>query len=346
MSAGLRIFEEGSMHGNGITMPRNTAMRGIAAVIVVAVLAVASPAPAQVLRPLTVSVFLQQPMPRSFTDWQRNDRTLVSVTIVNPPGNPVIPNVRLSITITDVDKGNVVAYTKDLDPSMPRITLPAGPSTTVRSGRDIINANAITIDAALKATAIATNSLPEGNFDFCLKLLAEDGSEIPFVGKSCSSFGVVIPDPPSLVYPADEMTLPKDALPQFHWTPAAPVASYVVVSYTLRVAPVFAGQNPRDAIERNELLLLTTTPITSYQYLPTDRPYAFFHDAARWAWQVQALDDIGKPVGSNEGKSPIYTFVFDTIPPLTPPKAEAPPPPPPPVPTPPPDLPGGRGRFP
>src|SRR5258706_15464574 len=95
-----------------------------------------------------LSVTLAQPMPKSFTEWQRNDRNLVMVTVRNFDPTPY-NNVRLSGVVKDEDHNKNVAWTMDNDPRMPRFTIPARlspgvPGIIVLKGRDCINGSAIT----------------------------------------------------------------------------------------------------------------------------------------------------------------------------------------------------------
>lgn len=303
---------------------------------------------------VVMNVMLQQPMPRSFAEWQRSDRSLVIVTIVNY--DPIAyNNVRLSAIVRDIDNGKIVARTIDNDPRMPRFNIPAkntfgAPGTLILRGRDCINANAIVIDPGVRTQAITTNSLPEGNFEFCAKLLKEDNSELATTGNAseCQSFGVVIPDPPVLVSPADSQGFELGTLPFFAWTPAAPLPPGTIAVYWVKIAPIFPGQSPQDAIDHNNVLLNKRLPITSYQYMPDDLLFStFFSQTTTFAWQIRANDlEYDRPLTQNEGKSDVRTFHFDKPVKLTPPPPPPQPPAPPPPPPPPVDRDASGGRKP
>lgn len=278
-----------------------------------------------------IFVHLQQPMPHSFTEWQRNDKNLVWVEIRNyDPAS--YPNVRLSGSVKFQNGGRVVASTKDADPSMPRFMVPQRmapgvASVTILRGRECINANAIAIDNQIRAQAITTNSLPEDAFEFCVKLLKEDGTDLTSsgTGDECASFSVVLADPPQLIMPQDQEGLPALTLPRFVWAPVAPVPPGTVITYWLKIVPVFTGQSTRDAIDHNEVLYRAAMPVTAYQYMPSDRAFSAFPGAIAFAWQIEAIDETGKPITSNEGKSDISQFHFDPQAALTQPPMPDPP---------------------
>jgi len=271
---------------------------------------------------VVMNITMQQPMPHSFSAWQTNDKTLIIVTIQNFDA-VTYTNIRLSGIVKDEDNNVVYARTNDNDPRMPRFTLPASPALNVPGvlvlhGRECIDINTIIIDPTLKSQAVATNSLPDRNYSFCVKLLKEDGSELPYSGNGCSNFSVLHADPPTLISPEDQQLLPWGTMPVFSWTQVGPVSPGTMISYWLKVVPVFRSQTPRDALERNEVLFRMSMPMTSYQYLPSNLPFSTYPAAVSFAWQVQALDETNQPITSNDGRSDIHTFRFEAPPALTP----------------------------
>ncbi|MEK9138841.1 MAG: hypothetical protein AAB393_17105, partial [Bacteroidota bacterium] len=83
---------------------------------------------------VSLTLTLKTPMPSQLSAWEK-DKTLVQAIIINTSGT-TYQNVRASFTIEDLDKGKVVASSKDNHPKMPRFNLPAG-GTVVRSGPDL-----------------------------------------------------------------------------------------------------------------------------------------------------------------------------------------------------------------
>lgn len=271
---------------------------------------------------VVMSIVMAQPMPHSFSAWQSNDRNLIIVTIQNFDA-VTYTNVRLSGVVKDEDNGVVYARTNDNDPRMPRFVIPASPALNVPGvlilhGRDCIDINTIIIDPTLKSQAIATNALPDRNYSFCVKILKEDGTELPYTGNGCSNFSVLHADPPTLIAPEEEQSLKWGTMPVFNWTQVGPVTPGTMITYWLKVVPVFAAQTSRDAMEHNEVLFRMAMPMTTYQYVPSNLPFTTYPLAIGFAWQITALDETNQPLSSNDGKSDIHTFKFDAPPVLTP----------------------------
>ncbi|MFN3393117.1 MAG: carboxypeptidase regulatory-like domain-containing protein, partial [Candidatus Thermochlorobacter sp.] len=181
-----------------------------------------------------------------------------------------------------------------------------GISTTTFFGRDLVSEQAITYDQNLISTAVTTNSIPEGNYEFCVRILNAAGQAIAEV--PCRTFTVLIPDPPAIVSPVDNAELLATAPPTFVWTPVQFVSN---VRYNLRIAPLFAGQNRRQAIESNPPLVNQTGIVgTSFFYSPSLPSFNLYAQAVGWVWQVQAVNARGVPVTRNEGRSEIGVFKF------------------------------------
>jgi hypothetical protein len=159
-----------------------------------------------------------------------------------------------------------------------------------------------------------------------VKILDQTGrtlAEVP-----CRTFTVLIPDPPTIVSPADNAELLSQAPPTFVWTPVQFVGN---VRYNLKIAPLFAGQNRRQAIESNPPLVNQSGIVgTSFFYTPSLPSFSLYAQAIGWVWQVQAVDTRGVPVTRNEGRSEIGAFKFKALAPTAQRPPTQPPPPPPP----------------
>jgi hypothetical protein len=280
----------------------------------------AEPASAQ----LSATLSIRTPAPPQLSTWI-NDRTVVQLIVINR-GSAALPNCRASFFIRNIENQNIIARSNDNSAAVPRFTIPAGMSTTTFFGRDLVSEQAIDYDQRLISTAVATNSIPEGNYEFCVKILDQTGrtlTEVP-----CRTFTVLIPDPPTIVSPADNAELLSQAPPTFVWTPVQFVGN---VRYNLKIAPLFAGQNRRQAIESNSPLVNQSGIVgTSFFYNPSLPSFSLYAQAIGWVWQVQAVDTRGVPVTRNEGRSEIGLFKFKqpTSTPQKPPPQPLPPPPP------------------
>jgi len=277
---------------------------------------------------LSATLNIRTPAPPQLSTWI-NDRTVVQLIVINR-GSAALPNCRASFFIRNIENQNIIARSNDNSAAVPRFTIPAGVSTTTFFGRDLVSEQAVDYDQRLISTAVTTNSIPEGNYEFCVKILDQTGrtlAEVP-----CRTFTVLIPDPPTIVSPADNAELLSQAPPTFVWTPVQFVGN---VRYNLKIAPLFAGQNRRQAIESNPPLVNQSGIVgTSFFYTPSLPSFSLYAQAIGWVWQVQAVDTRGVPVTRNEGRSEIGLFKFKQ-PTSTPQKPPPQPPPPPPPPSPP-----------
>ncbi len=274
---------------------------------------------------LSATLNIRTPAPPQLSTWI-NDRTVVQLIVINR-GSAALPNCRASFFIRNIENQNIIARSNDNSAAVPRFTIPAGVSTTTFFGRDLVSEQAVDYDQRLISTAVATNSIPEGNYEFCVKILDQTGrtlAEVP-----CRTFTVLIPDPPTIVSPADNAELLSQAPPTFVWTPVQFVGN---VRYNLKIAPLFAGQNRRQAIESNPPLVNQSGIVgTSFFYTPSLPSFSLYAQAIGWVWQVQAVDTRGVPVTRNEGRSEIGAFKFKAPAPTAQRPSTQPPPPPPPI---------------
>jgi hypothetical protein len=256
---------------------------------------------------LSLTIIVRTPTPAQLSIWQ-NDPSVVQLIIVNSGGTHY-SSVRVSFTVTD-QYNTTVAQSVDNSPNMPRFDIFPN-STTTKFGKDVINQNAVTINQSYRTKVITTNSLPEGSYQLCVHLLDQNGNQIAAGGLNCASFTVVIPDPPTLLLPADMSTVKIASPPTFTWTPVN-IGGGQQTKYKLVIAPMYQGQTPKMAVEQNQPLFDKTLTANSYFYSQGNPPFSFYPSAKGFAWQVQALDPNGQPAARNDGKSEIFSFTVDT----------------------------------
>ncbi len=261
-------------------------------------------------QPVQVQLILRSPAPGALPVWA-SDPSIVQIILRNTTAT-LYDGAVASFTITRLPAGTMVARSKDFHPLQPRFTIPPN-GTVVLNGPQIIHESAIRIeDEALRQQAQATGQLPEGTYQFCLRVLDARGQEIGSTGAICPQTVVMLPDPPMLIHPRNDSTLAAGALPMFIWAPVTGAAPSVgPITYTLRVVPLFPGQAPQDALDRNAPVINTSgLNVPLYQYVPTDIPFTAFPQAIGFVWQVSALDMSGRPATRNNGKSEIFRFRF------------------------------------
>ncbi len=267
---------------------------------------------------VNVTLVLRNPMPPSLDVWQSDPSTVQ--LLIQTGGNGIVENGHVEFTITDLATNKIVAQTRPNDPALPRIlVLPLSTSTVF--GRDFVIPSAVTIDPSYKTAAMATNSIPEGDYEICVKLVLPSGQEIQSVGAKCRSFTVVQPDPPVLTAPVDNAVISPVMSPTFMWTPVT-VPGGAIVSYKLHIVPIYKGQTPKNAIDANPPLADVTSAAPTYFYAPSNPAFSLYPAAVGFAWQVQAVDAQGRAAARNEGKSEVASFTLDTaktVPPPAPP---------------------------
>ncbi|MGA9121394.1 MAG: hypothetical protein WB699_18650, partial [Bacteroidota bacterium] len=262
---------------------------------------------------LSLTINLRSPMPSELSAWER-DRTLVQL-FVNNASQSAYRGIRLSFTIRRLDNDRIVARSQDAHPDIMRFDVPQG--VTVRYGPDLYRSSAVTIDNSIQKQTQATNALPEGQYELCVRLLDPSGQDL-LSAPACRSFVVVIPDPPILLSPRDS-TIAEGRTPvMFSWTPVNVAGK--VAHYRLRIAPVYRGQSSRDALDRNQPLFdngVQGIMVTSFLLGPDQPQFNLYPDAVGFAWQVQALDEFGQPATRNLGQSNIgYLRTPLVVPPI------------------------------
>ena len=116
--------------------------------------------------------------------------------------------------------------------------------------------------------------------------------------------------PPQLVAPndakaftANEMSAPVT----FRWTPVVPKPQSVI--YRLKVWQLMQGQTGSQAMRTNQPIVtkdvdnITQAVVSGIYTGPCRPPYL-----CDYVWQVQAVDREDHPIGSNEGKSELWSF--------------------------------------
>jgi hypothetical protein len=254
---------------------------------------------------ISIRVTVRNPAPRQLSAWQ-TDPGVVSIEITNQ--GAALASVRLSGEIRAED-GRVVASTDDNDRSIPRFALPGNGRTTRLRGRDVLSTSAVRVDRLISKMAAQTNSLPEGEYTFCVRLLTDEGKQVSDADEACGEVQIIIASPPQLVLPAEGQIV-NNANVQFQWTPVPRGIVSGNVEYDIVVVPILGREQPEVAIKRNEKLLNRRERRYGYQMSSADRPLTV-NGARRFAWQVRAVTSDGLPCTSNEGYSEVGTFRFD-----------------------------------
>lgn len=255
---------------------------------------------------VNVVVNLPPVMPSELNQW-RDNPSLVTV-LFNNPGAP-INSLRIGYKIRDLSKGTNIITTKD--GQLPYQVFNTG--VNLYPGHSLFSFPNVEINGDFYNTAATTNSLPEGQYEFCLYVLDPANTLITLTGSQCAYFQVIIPQPVSLLQPVNNITYPKiqgvSTYPLFLWTSA--YIQGALVNYRLRLVPVFQGQSEYDAINTNQTLLNKDLTNNNYQYTPSDPSFDLYPTATKFAWQIRATNQFGNPVTANDGKSEVFCFAFN-----------------------------------
>jgi hypothetical protein len=256
---------------------------------------------------VNLSLIIRTPTPAEISEWQQ-DPSVAQLVITNT-STAEYPGAFCLIKIIN-EKGVIVAQTERNSKFLPKINIPAGPTTLVLNGPQLINVNSISYDQKIKPIALTTNAIPEGQYQVCISVFDRYGNNITTGVEYCTTIYIMIPDPPTLISPVGDETISSE-FPVFTWTPVTNIQPGAIVKYKLKICPVFEGQSPRTAIESNPVLLEKNDLFnSSYQYLPSDLPFNYFQQAIRYVWMVQAFDQNGRPATRNQGKSELATFTL------------------------------------
>lgn len=200
---------------------------------------------------------------------------VLSYTLVNNSGKTVSTRIKGTISLKNRPARLQYEFTKMLYP---------GSNTLSEAERRNITWN--TNEPALKQLFLAHGRLPQGIFEYCIDLQPlGTGSEqsIPEAESNCIYYTQDDLFSINLVDPEDKATL-YEPYPVFSWVASYPFASEL--TYRIRVAEQKPGQNPANAVARNNPMwqdnqISATTAI----YPVTGRPLEY---GQPYVWTVDA----------------------------------------------------------
>lgn len=160
-------------------------------------------------------------------------------------------------------------------------------------------------------------TLPAGEYEICVRFFGGPANE-PLSEEKCKSFTIrsteaISYQPPQLLIPANNTTITHNgaAMPlSFRWTSIVP-RPQEPTTYRLQVWQLLQGQTAQQAVQVNQpiadekIINTTQTLLKNFGSDPCP-PYT-----CNFVWRVQALDRDGKPIGTNNGMSEVFTFYLD-----------------------------------
>ncbi len=249
--------------------------------------------------------FVMSPRPSPYlSDWEQRHETAQLTVTNNDPYAETVIRIQASVS----RNGEIVARTKQQ--SMPVLQLHRGQNTFIAV--NIFPLAAVEFVGGIDKSAQRLGKLPEGNYSICVQLTdIETGAVIADAG--CQSFLVLDVRPPQLIAPGIPATLWHDrerhehatldtrelAGPTiFQWLPATPVAE--TPRYIFRLFPVEPEQDPNTVTN-------SARPLYEMISLSPQLALTQIHgNGTGLAWNIQAIDGAGRPVGANNGMSETF----------------------------------------
>ncbi len=260
------------------------------------------------------------PVPSAYpSDW-RSSNSLCRLTLTNNLAEPIRCDLRARLEQT-----GGAALTSE-----PRVF---APGQTVLLTQQILDWGRLAFEGSVDDAMKRTGHLPAKPITvrlFCENMVgANSGVSIPDVQIQITILPS-IPPPPTLLTPRNTQELHTPA-PIFTWTPVR-LTTGTEAWYQFRMVRILPGQDAERALEANVPVLETFVRRSSLPY-PSAAPR--FEDGAAYAWRVQAMLNVDNGavvavgtnglivvdaptagrmvgVGLNEGRSPVYSFVWSS----------------------------------
>ncbi|WP_148230093.1 fibronectin type III domain-containing protein [Marivirga tractuosa] len=173
-----------------------------------------------------------------------------------------------------------------------------------------LNPNNLEISGINPSTFSNSQQLPEGFYTFTVEVLDyQRGNVVSNLGRSVA--WIVQNDPPLLNLPyEDKLRIQEPQQVQFQWTPrhtASPNSAFET-EYIFRLWEIWpADRNPFEVVRTSNPIFEQRTNLNSYFYGPADIQLI---PGRSYAWQVQAVSNIGRDLFKNDGKSVVESFQY------------------------------------
>ncbi len=254
-------------------------------------------------------------------------QNLISPITINLPANPPANTAEWATTLPPV---MILAQTKLVNGQINGMVQESKILVTIKSGGNKVCGTHTPQSAPISGFTTANKNwtganvlnllgqdctLKPGNYELCVQFYSFDRR---ILGENCKPFTIEDKkqvaenySPPQNIYPDNEKQFKEAELKSaiiFRWTPLVPKPKEQV-TYRLKVWQLMQGQNGINAMKANtpivekEVANITQAVVTNLYTGPCKPPYL-----CNYVWQVQAVNKDGKPMGSNEGKSELWSF--------------------------------------
>lgn len=175
------------------------------------------------------------------------------------------------------------------------------------SFNDIVTAEAIETDLSIRTASSAIGKLPGGFFGICFYLVDSVGQPVKNIFQACTNFFVRDIDAPVLLSPQNGTTISPSTPLSFSWTPARVISQ--TVHYMIKLYPVFPGQSAEQAMSSSSAIYTSDEVFsTTFPYPPEAPRLTSIANAKGFTWTVSQVDQNGKSIGKNYGRSIPYVF--------------------------------------
>ncbi len=237
--------------------------------------------------------FPQYPSPY-FSDWERNPN--IGTLNINYIGSASV-EFYFEVVI------NIDGYGDAIIGRTAKREYLSGPVSEILTFSDLSDWESTKVNSDLQNVVLQTGKLPEANYSICVTTHALNGD---LLTDACTDFEIALPNPPQLISPEDEGSI-KIAQPTFMWN-AVSTPPTIDVFYQVKIVEILNGQSPFRAIESNVPVVEAEVASENlYIYRLDDYPLEQNHT---YAWQIQATNDEGIPIATNNGSSEIWQFTF------------------------------------
>ncbi len=237
--------------------------------------------------------FPQYPSPY-FSDWERNPN--IGTLNINYIGTAPV-EFYFEIII------NIDGYGEAIRGRTAKREYLSGPVSEVLTFSDISDWEQTTVNKELQRIVVQSGKLPESNYSICVNAFALNGE---LLTDACTDFEIVLPNPPQLISPSNEGVI-EIAQPTFMWNPIVAPAN-ILPYYQIKIVELLEGQTPFRAMEAN-IPLVEAKVLNENMYIYRLDDYTLEQNHL-YAWQVQAINEEGIPIATNDGFSEIWQFSF------------------------------------
>ena len=244
-----------------------------------------------------VEVQLEPYPPAYVSEWEsRSD--ILQVNVINNGAETL--DLRGFLRIVGDEHGEVLtAWSKPF-------TVGPGEMQPLAS-EELIDYNTAQYDEALKSQILSTGRIPEDVYTVQIEIYSyQDGQQGELLAEGEAMGTVLTFSQPSLVSPMDGEVLPSRDV-AFEWTASTEHPGFPV-HYWLRIYEVNPPQTPFEATQANRTFYEKELVSEVSLVYPDDAPE--FLVGRQYVWLVQALDEMGNPLGENDGMSEMWTFWY------------------------------------